>query len=164
MAQGIQLIGARHASDHFFTAQLIFVPDTQSLTAFEDDEPVANDISMVRIVGDEDDSQASRPGQSDVAQHRAGLLNAQGSRRLIENQDLGSEIDCSRNGHRLAFTTGHGAHGLIGIADVNPHLTEFLAHGAFGKIDVIALERSKFLFRLGAEKKVTPDRHQGNQG
>ena len=62
------------------------------------------------------------PGLHDVAQHDAGLLDAQGRSRLVQDQQAGAEMDGPGDRDTLPLTTGQRADRLIGIADVDAHV------------------------------------------
>ncbi|CAM5711800.1 hypothetical protein SBADM41S_04385 [Streptomyces badius] len=119
---------------------------------------------MVRVVRDEDHAEAGVAGGRHVLQDHAGLLDAEGGGGLVQDEDLGTEVDGAGDGHALALTAGQGADGLVDVAQVDAHAEQFgtgrLAHLA----DVEALEGADARRRLGAEEEVPPDRHQGDDG
>jgi hypothetical protein len=61
-----------------------------------------------------------------VDEHIRRLPHAQRRGRLVEDQDLGAEIDRARDGHRLTFAARQRAHRLIGRAEVDAHLAHLL--------------------------------------
>src|SRR5215207_8460550 len=66
----------------------------------------------------------------------------------------------ARERHRLALTAGERAHRLVGVAHVDAHLLELLAHDLLGLADVDPPDRPDADRRLRPEKEVPPNRHQ----
>jgi hypothetical protein len=66
-------------------------------------------------------------GLHDVAEHHAGLLDAERRGGLVEDQHLGAEVDRAGDGHRLALAAGQRSDRLVGVADVDAHLRHLLA-------------------------------------
>ena len=99
-------------------------------------------VGVMRVVGDEDDAEPAVPRLRDVAQHDARLLDAQRRGRLVQDQDLGPEVDRAGDGHRLALAAGERADRLVGVADVDAHLAQLLVHRALRERDVDVLERA----------------------
>ena len=65
--------------------------------AIEDHEPITDQVRVPGVMGDEDDAEASVAGVGNVAQHQPGLFDAQSGRRLVEDQDLRTEVHGSRD-------------------------------------------------------------------
>ena len=132
--------------------------------ALEQHETVADQVGVVRVVGDEDHAEAGVAGGGDVLEDHAGLLDAEGGGRLVEDEDLGAEVDGAGDGHALALAAGEGADGLVDVAQVDAHAQQLRAGGLAHQVDVEALEGAGALGRLGAEEEVPPDRHQRDDG
>src|ERR1035437_2062867 len=88
----------------------------------QDDEVVSHQVSMVRVVRDEDDAQPGIPGRSGVLQDHAGLLDTQGCGWFVEDEHARPETDGSRDGDTLALAAGERADRLVDVLDVDAHL------------------------------------------
>ena len=117
---------------------------------------VAHQVGVMRVVGDEDDAQARITGLDDVLQHHPGLLDAEGGRRLVEDDDLGAEVDGTGDGDDLPLTAGEAAHRTVEVGDDDPHLRELLAADPFHLLDV----QEQALADLVAQEEVPPHRHE----
>ena len=95
-------------------------------------------------------------GRQDVG----GLTHAQRGGRLVENQHLGPEVDGPGNGNGLPFTAGECAHGLIRLAQTDPHLRHLLHGHPVRGLEVDELERAELFLRLPAHPEVPGHRHQ----
>ena len=109
---------------------------------------------------DEDHGDTAVAGLEDVLEHDAGLLDAERRGRLVEDQHAGAEVHGTRDRDRLPLTAGERADGLVGIANVDPHLVQLPAHDLLRGRAVEELQRPDPLARLRAEEEVPPDRHQ----
>src|SRR5690606_20081524 len=85
MAERLQLGAARHLPDEVVQGGLGTGVRAGHPAPFEQDETVAHEVGMLRVVGDEDDTEAGVAGGGHVLQHHAGLLHAERGRRLVED-------------------------------------------------------------------------------
>ncbi|MCY1224178.1 hypothetical protein D9M72_363240 [compost metagenome] len=159
-----ELSTAGHLGGELVEGDVLLFVVADRLAALEQQEPVTDGEGVVRVVGDEDDAQAAVAGLQDVAQHHAGLLHAEGRRRLVKDQHLRAEVHGPCDRHALAFTAGELADGLLHVAEVDAHLGEFVFGDVLQFLDVQALERAKAGGQLRAEEEVPPDRHQRHHG
>ena len=90
----------------------------------EDHEVVADQVGVVRVVGDEDDAEAGVAGRGDVLQHHAGLLDAERGGRLVEDQHPGAEVDRPGDRDALPLAAGERADGLVDVLDDDAHLAQ----------------------------------------
>src|ERR1700737_1301790 len=118
----------------------------------------------MRVVRDEDDAQAALACLDDVLEHDARLPDPERRGRLVEDQDLGPEVNRSRDRDRLALATGKRAHRLVGVAPVDAHLAQLFVHHLLREPHVEAAGGTEATGRLGAEEEVAPDRHQRHRG
>ena len=160
VAELFQLLAAGHHRHDLFAADLALGEGAVGAAPVEQREAVADRVGVVDVVGDEDDAETARPRLRDVAQHDAGLLDAEGGGRLVEDQHLGAEVDRAGDRHRLPLAAGEGADRLLGVADLDPHLGELVAGDPVGRLDVEAAERPPADRRLRAEEEVARDAHQ----
>jgi hypothetical protein len=100
----------------------------------------------------------------DVFQHHRGLRHPERRSRLIENEDLGAEVDRTRNRNALAFAPRQSAHCLIGIADIDADLTHLFPRYIVAMRKVEVTEREEALARLPPHEEITGDRHQRDHG
>ena len=104
MLQNFELCPACHRFHQFLASDIVTDELLHHRTSVEQIEAIANQKSVVRIVRDEDngDSAISRPKH--VAQHDTRCFDTQRTRGLVQNEDLCSEVDGPRDGHRLTLT------------------------------------------------------------
>src|SRR5690606_21233846 len=140
--------------------RLRVVPD--GAAAFQQQERVPYRIRVMRVVRNEDDTQPAIARLEDVAQHHAGLFDAQGGGGLIEDQDLGPEIHRAGDGYALAFTAGQLTDRLLDVTQINAHVGEFLLGDVLHFLHIKLLERPNPGGQFRAEEEVAPDRHQRN--
>src|SRR6476661_8751805 len=155
---------AGHLGGEFVEGDVLLVVVADRFAALEQQEPVTDREGVVRVVGDEDDAQAAVAGLQDVAQHHAGLLDAEGRGGFVQDQDLGPEVDGAGDRDALAFTAGELADGLFDVAEVDAHVGKFLLGDVLHLLDVHALERTKSAGQFRAEEEVPPDGHQRDDG
>ena len=65
----------------------------------------------------EDDGDTAGLGLRDDPENAGGLLHAQGRGRLIEDQDLRTEVDRAPDGQRLPLAAGQTADQLVTVGD-----------------------------------------------
>ncbi len=118
----------------------------------------------MRVVGDQDHTEAGVAGRGDVLEDHTGLLDAEGRGRLVEYEDLRPEIDGAGDGHALPLAAGEGADGLVDVAQVDAHAQQLGAGGPAHELHVEAAQGAAALRRLGAEEEVAPDGHQRDDG
>ena len=111
------------------------------LAQLQDDEVVADQVGVVRVVGDEDDAEAGVARRRGVLQHHAGLLDAERRRRLVEDQHPGAEVDRTGDRDTLALTAGELADGLVDVLDHDAHLAQLLVGDALHVLDLQPGER-----------------------
>ena len=99
------------------------------LPPVQDHEPVADWVSVVRVVRDEDHRDAAVARLEDVAQHDARLLHAERRRRLVEDQHPRSEMHCASDRDGLPLAARERPDRLIRVADVDTHLRELAPDG-----------------------------------
>jgi len=91
-------------------------------TTNEHCEVIAHCHGMHHLMGDENDRQATTLGFIDDTQYVSSLLDAEGCRRLIKDENTGSEIDSTGNRERLAFPSGKATDQTITVGDAcDPH-------------------------------------------
>ncbi len=127
-------------------------------------EVVADHEGVVRVVGDEDDAEAAVAGGGDVLQDHAGLFDAEGGGRLVEDEDAGAEVDGAGDRDALALPAGEGADGLLQVVQDDAHVAQFLVRGLLHAGDVEAPERPGAFGQLGPEEEVPPHGHQRDGG
>ena len=98
-------------------------------------------IGVAHVVRDEDHAEALLPDLMDVFQHHRGLRHAERRGRLVEDQDLGAEIDRARDRHALALAARKGADRLVRIAHVDADLVHLLAGDLVAMIEIDIAER-----------------------
>src|SRR5664279_4514435 len=96
-----ELAAAGHLGREFFQGDLGALLVQYPLAEFEDDEVVADQVGVVRVVGDEHDAQPGITRGSGVLEHHTGLFDTQGSCRLVQDQHAGTEVHRPGNGHAL---------------------------------------------------------------
>ena len=111
------------------------------LPELQDDEVVPDQVGVVRVVGDEDDAEAGIARGRGVLQHHTGLLDAQGSRRLVEDQHPRSEVHRPSDRDTLALATGELADGLVDVLDHDAHLAQLLVGDALHVLDLHRSQR-----------------------
>src|SRR5919107_925938 len=162
--QLVELGATGHHLDELVAADLTALPCALELAAVEDHEVIADRVRVMRVVADEDHAHATLARLHDVAQHNPGLLHAERGGGLVEDQHLGTEVERSRDRHRLALTAGQRPDRLVGVAHVDAHHLELLAHHPLRSGDVDAADRPGADRRLRAQEEVPPDRHQRDGG
>ena len=156
----LQLLPTSHLTRQPLEGQLAAVCIEDHPAQLEDDEVVTHQVGVVRVVGDEDDPQPRVPHLEDVLQHDTGLLDTQRGRRLVEDDDVGAEVDGPGDGDDLALTTGQCGHRPVEVGDDDPHLGQLLAGHPLHLVDV----ETEPLAYLVAEEEVAPHRHQRREG
>src|SRR6478609_297445 len=82
VAQFGEFATAGHLGGELLEGDLVAVLVQHPLTELEDDEVVADQVGVVRVVGDEHHAQAGVPCRGGVFEHHPGLLDAQRGGRL----------------------------------------------------------------------------------
>src|SRR5689334_17654010 len=77
VAEFFQFGAAGHQGGEFVAGDLALGVVAEAAAAFGEQEPVADRVGVVRVVGDEDDAEAAFTGLDDVAQHDAGLFDTE---------------------------------------------------------------------------------------
>src|SRR6478736_8318683 len=80
-----ELVASGHLTRKLVQADLGPLLVQHGLAQLQDDEVVADQIGVMRVVGDEHNAQTGVPSCRRVLEHNAGLLDAQGSGRLVED-------------------------------------------------------------------------------
>ena len=119
---------------------------------------VADQVGVVRVVRDEHDAEAGVTRRHDVFQNDAGLLDAERGRRLVEDDDLGAEVDGSGDGETLLLPAREATNGTVEVGHRDAHLRQFLVADGLHALDVERSERA--LRQLVAEEEVAPHRLQ----
>src|SRR5260221_521037 len=110
---------------------------------------------MMRVVRDKDHPQPACARLGDIAQDDTCLLHTQRCRWLIEDQDFGAKVHRARDCDRLALTAGQSADRLSRVANVDPHLGQFLTRHTIRMLHAEAAKRPPALCWLRTEEKVT---------
>ena len=84
---------AGHQPDELGLVDLALGVRAQHLPAVEDDEAIADGVGVMGVVRDEDHGHAALPRLQHVAQHDAGLLDAERRGGLVQDQDTRAEVD-----------------------------------------------------------------------
>src|SRR6478752_6147317 len=100
-----ELVAAGHLARELVETDVGALLVEHGLAELEDDEVVADEVGVVRVVGDEDDAEAGVAGRSRVLEHDTGLLDAEGRGRLVEDEHAGAEVDGPGDRDALALAT-----------------------------------------------------------
>src|SRR3954471_3196980 len=119
-----ELAPTGHEAHELLAVDLALAERAEALAPVQDDEAVADRVRVVRVVRDEDHRDAAVARLKDVLEDDARLFDAERRRRLVEDQDARAEVDGARDRHRLALTAGKRPDGLVGVADVDAHLSQ----------------------------------------
>ena len=126
-----QLLAAGHLPGELVQRELVAVCVEDHPAELEDDEVVADEVGVVRVVGDEDDPETGVARLDDVLQDHARLLHAERRRRLVEDDDLGTEVDRPGDRDALALAAGQAPDGALEVGDDDAHLRELLVATRF---------------------------------
>src|SRR6478752_4473583 len=159
-----ELVTAGHLAGQLVETHVGALLVEHGLAELEDDEVVADEVRVVRVVGDEDDAEAGVAGRSRVLQHHAGLLDAEGRGRLVEDEHAGAEVDGAGDRDALALAAREGADGLVDVLDDDAHLAQLLVGDALHVGDPQGGERAPPAGQLGAEEEVAPHLHERDDG
>ena len=125
---------------------------------------VADQVGVVRVVGDEHDAQAGVPRRRGVLEHDTGLLDAERRGRLVEDQHPGAEVDRPGDRHALPLAAGERADRLVDVLDDDAHLAQLLVGDPLHVLDLEAASGHACRRHLGAEEEVAPDLHERHDG
>ncbi len=159
-----QLGAARHHGRDLLAADVALGEEAHRAAAIEEHEVVADRISVVDVVGDQDHREAVGARLRDVAQHERRLLDAERRGRLVEDQHAGAEIDGAGDREALPLAARKRADRLMRIADMDADLVHFFAVDGVRRAPVEALPGPPAAHRLAAHEEVPHDRHQRNGG
>ena len=126
VAELLQLLAAGHLPGQLVQRELVAVGVEDHPAELEDDEVVAHQVGVVRVVGDEDDPEAGVARLDDVLQHHPGLLHAECGGRLVEDHYLGAEVDRPGDRDALALAAGQHADRPLEVGDDDAHLGQLL--------------------------------------
>src|SRR6476469_11205787 len=101
-----ELVTAGHLPGELVEADVAALLVEHRLAELENDEVVADEVCVVRVVRDEDDAEAGVPSCRGVLQHHTGLLDAEGRGRLVEDEHAGAEVDGPGDRDALALAAG----------------------------------------------------------
>ncbi len=155
---------ARHHIEHLVLGDRRLRESAQRASAIEQRERVADRISMLNIMRDENHRNAFLAHPMDQPQYVGALLDAQRRRWFVENQHPRPEVNCARDGERLPFTARHRAHGLVWVAQPDAHLSELVARHARAGVEVHHLDEAQPPFlRFATQKEIARNREQRNE-
>src|SRR6266516_1987406 len=101
--------------------------DARAAAQALDVDPVRDLEDVRHVVADQDDRQAPAAQPLDQGQHLAGLADAQGGGRLVQDDDLGAERGRARDRDGLALAAGQGLHLLGDVLDgADPEVFELI--------------------------------------
>src|SRR5690349_17078788 len=125
-------------------------------------EAICRELGMNLIVRDEDDRDvAAGTDLHDRLQDFHLLLLPESRGRLVEDENLRTEMDRSRDGERLALATRHGSHDLPGVGDVDADLDHLVMSDAVHRRHVEKAERAWPSIELPSHEEVARHAHQG---
>ena len=81
---------------------------------------VPDEERVMRVVGDEHDTDATLARLVDVLQDDARLLDAERRGRLVQDQDLRPEVDRAGDRDALALTARQRPERLIDVVEMDP--------------------------------------------
>src|SRR5690349_5558015 len=157
-----QLVAAGHLAGELVEGHIGALLVEHGLPELEDHEVVADEVGVVRVVRDEDDAEARVTCRRGVLQHDAGLLDAEGGGRLVEDEHAGAEVDRPGDGDTLALTAGEVADGLVDVLDDDAHLAQLLVGDALHVADLERGQGCPARDHLGPEEEVAPDLHEAD--
>ena len=159
MAERLELGATGHHLHQLLQGHLGLGEVAHAASATQQHEPVTHRVGVVRVVGDEDDAEAAVARLGDVLQHHAGLADAEGGGRLVEDQHPGPEVDRAGDRHALPLAAGQGADRLLDVAQVDAHRRQLglgdLLHrrrrraGSVGPLPLVSSEPRKKLRQTG---------------
>ena len=155
-----ELLAAGHHLGQLRDRDLVLRVGAHHPPELEEHEAVADGIGVVRVVGDEDDAPAHVARLQDVLEHDAGLADAEGGGRLVEDQHPGAEVDGPRDRDGLPLAAGQRADVWLGSETSMPILAISILHDVLGAPLVEEADGTERPRRLLAEEEVAPDRHQ----
>ena len=156
--QVLELLSAGHQVEQLGLGLLAPAERRSDAALDQYDEPVADRQRVLGVVGDEDDGHAALLGAHDQLQGLAGLLDAEGRGRLVEDQELGAEVHGPRDGQRLSLAARQGAGQLPAVLDPSDaHPLELLDGDPVRQLLVEAAEREHPRLRLCPEEEVAGD-------
>src|SRR3954447_5753455 len=155
-----ELVAAGHLSGELVQTDLGPPLVQNGLPELQDDEVVADQIRVMRVVGDEHNAQTGVASTRCVFEDNAGLLDAQGGGRLIEDQHACTEVDRPSDRDTLSLATRKSPDGLVDVLDHDPHLAQLFVRDPFHLPNLEACERVRPVRHLGAEEEVAPHLHQ----
>src|SRR5207245_3599788 len=123
----LQFLAASHEVLQFLDGDRAFLEGAERLASVENRKAIANCEGVADIVCDENYTQAFLPHLMNVLQNHRGLGDAKRRRRLVEDQDLGPEVDGPRNCHALPLASRKRADGLARVTNINAYLAHFLS-------------------------------------
>src|SRR4051794_27786834 len=91
----LQFLATGHEVLQFLDGDRALLESAQRLAAVESREAIADREGVADVVGDENHAQALFLNLMDILQDHGGLGDAERRCRLVEDQDLGPEIDGS---------------------------------------------------------------------
>ena len=164
VGERFQFVAARHQAGQVGQVDLVAVRVEDHLAEFEHHEVVADQVCMVRVVGDEHHAKAGIPGSGGVFEYDAGLLDPQRRGGLVQDQYPRAEIHRAGDRHALPLTTGQGADRLVDVLEVDAHLGQLILGGGAHVPDGELVHRPVALAFLRAEEEVAPHFHQRHHG
>ncbi len=155
-----QLGAARHQAAEFFTLEVILGPKTDHLTDAQNGKTVNDQLGVDFVMGNQNDGDvALLLNAPDSFQDFHLLLLAKGRGRFIEDENLGTEIDGSRDRECLFLATGHGAYHLGRIGDVDDDLSHLPGGDTVHFRHLHPPERPRSAGNLTSQEEIA-----GNQG
>src|SRR3954447_18930734 len=114
-ADPVERDGTGHDRDGFGRRVGLRRDDTDATAEPLDVDPVRHLEHVRHVVADEDDAEATCLQAPDEPQHLPGLPDAEGGRRLVENDHLAAERGGAGHGDDLALTSGQCLDGLVDV-------------------------------------------------
>src|ERR1700754_1222210 len=159
-----ELLPARHLRGELVEGDLGAFLVQDAATELQDAEVVAHHERVMRVVGDEHDAEAGAASRGRVLEHHTRLLDAERSRRLVEDEHARAEVHGPRDRDALALAARQRPDGLVDVLDVDAHLPELGVGDLPHPLDVQRGERVFALADLRPQEEVPPHLHQPDDG